>query len=66
MATAYQYDPALARMLILDELFDLSLYKTLRGVTDTDVHHSGLDELIGVETAHLAFWQKFFDSSSTS
>ena len=54
MATAYQYDPALARVLILDELFDLSLYKTLRGVTQPDVHHT-LDELIRVETAHLAF-----------
>ena len=31
MATAYQYDPTLARVLILDELFDLSLYKPKNG-----------------------------------
>jgi VIT1/CCC1 family predicted Fe2+/Mn2+ transporter len=47
-------------MLVLDELFDLSLYKALRDVTQPDVHHT-LDELIKVETSHLAFWQKFFD-----
>jgi VIT1/CCC1 family predicted Fe2+/Mn2+ transporter len=46
-------------MLVLDELFDLSLYKALRVVTQPDVHET-LDELIKVETAHLAFWQKFF------
>jgi hypothetical protein len=39
MATADQYDPTLARVLILDELFDLSRYKALRGVTQPDVHH---------------------------
>ncbi len=54
------HDPKLAQTLVLDELFDLSLYKALRQVTQPDVHHT-LDELITVETAHLAFWQKFFD-----
>ncbi|HLZ34719.1 MAG TPA: VIT1/CCC1 transporter family protein [Nitrospira sp.] len=54
------HDPKLARTLVLDELFDLSLYKALRQVTQPDVHHT-LDELITVETAHLAFWQRFFD-----
>ena len=54
------HDPTLARTLVLDELFDLSLYKALRQVTEPDVHHT-LDELITVETTHLAFWQKFFD-----
>jgi len=60
MAIAYQHDPKLAQQLVLDELFDLSLYKVLRSVTQPDVHHT-LDELIKVETSHLAFWQKFFD-----
>jgi VIT1/CCC1 family predicted Fe2+/Mn2+ transporter len=46
-------------MLVLDELFDLSLYRALRVVTQPDVHET-LDELIKVETSHLAFWQKFF------
>ncbi|TKB76059.1 MAG: hypothetical protein E8D46_00145 [Nitrospira sp.] len=60
MAIASQHDPKLAQQLVLDELFDLSLYKALRSVTQPDVHHT-LDELIKVETGHLAFWQKFFD-----
>jgi len=54
------HDPQLAQTLVLDELFDLSLYKALRGVTQPDVHMT-LDELIKVETSHLAFWQKFFE-----
>ena len=60
MATAHQHDRKLARALVLDELFDLLLYKALRAVTQPDVHDT-LDELIKVETGHLAFWQKFFD-----
>ncbi len=60
MQAASGYDPRLARDLILDELFDLSLYKALRDVTQPDVHDT-LDELIKVETAHLAFWQRFFN-----
>jgi len=54
------HDPKLAQQLVLDELFDLSLYKALRGVTQPDVHET-LDELIRIEVSHLAFWQKFFD-----
>lgn len=60
MQPAALHDRKLADTLILDELFDLSLYKALRQVTHPDVHHT-LDELIAVETGHLAFWQKFFD-----
>jgi VIT1/CCC1 family predicted Fe2+/Mn2+ transporter len=60
MKPASTHDPKLARTLVLDELFDLSLYKAHRAVTKPDVHYT-LDELITVETAHLAFWQKFFD-----
>lgn len=60
MKPASLHDPTLAQTLVLDELFDLSLYKALRQVTEPDVHQT-LDELITVETAHLAFWQKFFD-----
>lgn len=63
MATAYQYDPTLARALILDEWFDLSLYKALREISaDADAKNT-LNELIEVEVRHLAFWQKFFDSN---
>ncbi len=60
VSIATSHDPKLARQLILDELFDLLLYKALREVTAPDVHET-LDDLIKVETAHLAFWQKFFD-----
>ena len=55
-----QHDPKLARQLILDELFDLSLYKALREITEGDVQKV-LDELIRVETTHFAFWQEFFN-----
>lgn len=58
--TSTSHDPKLAQQLVLDELFDLLLYKALREVTHPDVHET-LDELIKVETSHLAFWQKFFD-----
>jgi vacuolar iron transporter family protein len=52
-------DPGLARTLVLDELFDLSLYTALRQVTAPEVHAT-LDDLISVETTHLAFWKRFF------
>ncbi len=66
MATASSHDPTLARMLILDELFDLSLYQALRRISDDTESQRVLDELIVVETQHLAFWQKFFDSRLTA
>ncbi len=52
----------LARTLILDELFDLSLYRELARVAKGDDERSVLEELIPVEAGHLAFWQKFFQS----
>ena len=65
-ATALPHDPALGRMLILDELFDLSLYQALRRISGDTESRRVLDELITVETQHLAFWQKFFDSHLTA
>lgn len=59
---AVSHDPTLARTLILDELFDLSLYRALRGISTDPGSQQVLDELIAVETQHLAFWQKFFES----
>ena len=52
-------DPRLARQLVLDELFDLTLYRELRTVAPADLRRT-LEELIPVETRHLAFWQNFF------
>jgi VIT1/CCC1 family predicted Fe2+/Mn2+ transporter len=51
---------ALGRQLVLDELFDLSLYRSLREFAGPNLQ-SILDELIEVETRHYAFWQTFFD-----
>lgn len=50
----------LARQLILDELFDLSLYERLRGMRDGELR-AMFDKLIPVEEKHLAFWEDFFD-----
>lgn len=56
------HDPHLARTLILDELFDLTLYQKLRDAADPELQAT-LDELIAVETQHLTFWKKFFDTT---
>lgn len=53
-------DVHLARQLILDELFDLSLYTKLRSITGPELQET-LDELIVVENRHFAFWQEFFN-----
>ena len=53
-------DRKLAKQLVLDELFDLSLYQSLREVASGDLR-SILDQLIPIEARHLAFWQDFFD-----
>lgn len=55
-----QHDPQLARALILDELFDLTLYRALRDISGPALQTT-FDELIPVETKHLAFWQGFFN-----
>jgi len=49
----------LARQLVLDEIFDLSLYKELRAVARGGLREV-LEELIRTETRHVAFWQEFF------
>src|SRR3990172_1158325 len=49
----------IGRALVLDELFDLSLYTTLRGMTQGALREM-LDELILTERKHVAFWREFF------
>jgi VIT1/CCC1 family predicted Fe2+/Mn2+ transporter len=49
----------LARLLVLDEIFDLSLYQALRESARGRLRQM-LDELISVETRHVAFWKDFF------
>ena len=52
-------DARLGRRLVLDEIFDLSLYRALHAVAPGSLR-STLETLIPVETRHVAFWQKFF------
>mgnify|MGYP002817402396 CR=1 FL=1 len=54
------YDKKLARSLVLDELFDLTLYKRLQPFARGPIVDV-LEELISIETKHLAFWQDFFN-----
>ncbi len=53
----------LGRQLVLDELFDLTLYKRIRGVVSDDLKPL-FDELIPTETRHLKFWQDFFSDNT--
>ncbi len=52
-------DARLARRLVLDEIFDLSLYRALLAVAPASLHGT-LEALIADETRHVAFWQQFF------
>jgi vacuolar iron transporter family protein len=52
-------DLRLAKILILDELFDLSLYRRLRSISNPELQKL-LAELIPVEVGHFTFWQNFF------
>lgn len=65
MENGQYVDPQLARQLILDELFDLSLYQKLREAAGPELHPT-LDELIKVESGHFAFWQELFKIKITS
>src|SRR2546421_6866447 len=52
-------DARLGRRLVLDEIFDLSLYRALREIAPASMQ-SIFDALIPIETRHVAFWQEFF------
>jgi VIT1/CCC1 family predicted Fe2+/Mn2+ transporter len=52
-------DARLGRRLVLDEVFDLSLYRALHAIAPPELRRV-LEALIPVETRHVAFWQKFF------
>jgi hypothetical protein len=62
MSTAQLHDLALARTLILDEMFDLALYREFHAITDGPLRDL-LTELIRVEETHVSFWQQFFETS---
>lgn len=59
MHTDVSTDKAIGRDLVLDELFDLTLYRRLSNFAKGDTRTMLLD-LVDVETRHLAFWQNFF------
>lgn len=54
------HDPKLARDLVLDELFDLTLYRKLDAITHRK-YKTIFDQLIPIEVGHLRFWQNFFN-----
>ena len=53
-------DKKLGRQLILDELFDFTLYKRLSEIESGELAKL-LAELVPTEEKHYRFWQKFFD-----
>ncbi|HZT09149.1 MAG TPA: VIT1/CCC1 transporter family protein [Chloroflexota bacterium] len=59
MGTPVPIDPHTARRLILDELFDLSLYTSLRPQT-TGALAQTLAALMQTETKHRDVWQELF------
>ncbi|HYB42989.1 MAG TPA: VIT1/CCC1 transporter family protein [Candidatus Methylomirabilis sp.] len=56
---ATDLDARLGRRLVLDEIFDLSLYRALHAFAPSDLRQV-LETLMPVETRHVAFWQTFF------
>ena len=52
-------DAQLGRRLVLDEIFDISLYRALLAIDPAGLRPM-LEALISDETRHVAFWQKFF------
>jgi vacuolar iron transporter family protein len=61
MATRADDLQRLGRTLVLDELFDLSLYQALHRTASGNLRRL-LGELIPIETRHFAFWKQFFRS----
>jgi len=52
-------DPSLGRRLVLDELFDLTLYRSLSNLAAGELRAT-LNLLIPIEARHYTFWQDFF------
>lgn len=59
MSATPDVPPGLGRALVLDEMFDLTLYRALSRRTGGGLRHM-LEELIPIETKHLGFWKQFF------
>ena len=54
-----EIEPGIGRGLVLDELFDLTLYQRLRTQVSGEEART-IGELVAVELGHLAFWRKMF------
>jgi vacuolar iron transporter family protein len=65
MDATRELDEKMARGLILDELFDLSLYRRLQVIREPELQRT-LSELIPVEVCHFEFWQDFFKIKVTA
>jgi VIT1/CCC1 family predicted Fe2+/Mn2+ transporter len=64
MPRALGADATLGRQLVLDELFDLTLYRSLHRVAPAGLRLV-LEQLIPIETRHYGFWQEFFGLTIT-
>ncbi len=60
MNPKHSIESRLARELISDELFDLTLYQELKKISGKGFEKL-FSELIPIETKHYAFWQNFFE-----
>lgn len=58
----YKHDETVAEDLILDELFDLTLYRKFEAFARGDTRRM-LEELVIVEEKHLQFWKDYFHRS---
>lgn len=59
MSNAFERNPRLAKKLVLDEIFDLALYKALLDMAEGNLRQI-VEELVRIEAKHVAFWQDFF------
>ncbi|MBI2023567.1 VIT1/CCC1 transporter family protein [Candidatus Giovannonibacteria bacterium] len=57
------YEKKFRRLLVLDELFDLTLYRGIKKYAKKETARM-LEELIAVEEGHLKFWKDFFNEHS--
>ena len=60
MTSQSKADAKLARTLILDELFDLTLYQSIEKTLSPGHLRNTLRELIPIETKHHRFWEDFY------
>src|SRR5947207_970622 len=54
-----EYKKELAKNLILEELFDYTLYQRLQAIS-TGAPRVMLDKLVAIGAGHVAFWKDFF------